>query len=158
MTQKTNYQEKVEAQLRQWNTRIAELSDRVQAAEAGTQEKYQRQLRELTARRDEVERKLQKMRQAGEENWLDLRSSVEESLTDMEEQFDQVQATARSVGDTALGWAEGLAGRRAEPSSGWPEGQASNEEESESSSEGWAEGQGHREEGSAGWSEGMRKS
>lgn len=147
MITKETYLEEVEAQLRVWGERIAQLKTKVQAK---TETAYQEQLNELAQRRAEVEQKLQVLKQASDDKWEDFKSAVDQSLTALEESFDRTKEKVAQVG--WLGWTQGMTEKRKFDSEGWVEGLG----QRTGHSEGWAEGMGEQTEDSKGWVEGMK--
>lgn len=86
MSMKEAYQEKLKAQLDQWNVEIDKLKARAEA-----RIEYYEQTENLRAQQAEADAKLQELRQAGEGAWDDLRAGIESA-------WDSLGKAVRSAG------------------------------------------------------------
>lgn len=68
---------KMQAKLDEWNAEIDKLEAQSRQKEADLQQDYQRRIAELKTQRQEARQKLEKLQNAGESAWEDLKSGVE---------------------------------------------------------------------------------
>lgn len=153
MTAKQAYLEKAEARLKEWQAEIETLNAQAKMAKAEAKIEYQRRLDALSTKQRLAQQQLQELKEAGGETWETVKLKLERALSTLQQEFDQARAALQKVGDTSLGWAEGMAEKLGQGSQGWPEGLGRKGK----GSEGWAEGLGHQAEDSAGWPEGMQR-
>jgi len=92
METKTAYQEKMEAQLKEWSAKIGELAAKAEKAQADAKIEYQQQLEGLRAKQQEVEENLKKLRQAGEEAWEDWKTGVQKAWDDLQGAWESAVA------------------------------------------------------------------
>jgi hypothetical protein len=83
MDKKEAYIEKIEAQLREWSSRIDELKARAEAAKADGRLIYEKKIVELREKQEELRSKLQKMRTSGEGAWQDLKEGLEKARDEL---------------------------------------------------------------------------
>jgi hypothetical protein len=150
MIAKESFQDKMETGLKIWSNRIEQLKAQAITAQTKAKAGSQEQFNELATRQSEVAQKLQVLKQASDDQWEDLRSSIEKALIALEESFDRAKEKVAQVG--WLGWAQGLTEKRQFDSEGWAEGMG----HKTGHSEGWVEGMGYQSEDSLGWAEGMK--
>jgi hypothetical protein len=89
MDEKKAYQEKMQAQLRDWAAKIDSLI--AKAEQAGGQKKveYQEQIQNIQAKKKVAEEKMQELRAAGEATWIDVRESFEKISSDLRVAFNK---------------------------------------------------------------------
>ena len=80
---KEAYQQKMEAQLKEWAAKIGELMAKAEKAKAEATIEYQRQIKELQAKQAVAQEKLEELRKAGEGAWEDLRAGLETAWDDL---------------------------------------------------------------------------
>jgi predicted nuclease with TOPRIM domain len=68
---------KMKAKLDEWNAEIDKLEARSRQKEADLQGDYQQRIADLKTRRHEARQRLEKLQNAGESAWEDLKSGVE---------------------------------------------------------------------------------
>jgi len=83
------YQEKIEGQLKEWAAKIDELKVKAGTSKAELKIKYEEQIKDLRAKQDVLEKKLQGLKESGGEAWDELKTGVEKSLDELKESFDQ---------------------------------------------------------------------
>ena len=79
MEQKQAYEDKLKAQLDQWNAKIDLLKAKAAKAEADARVNCLETIEDLKNKRNQAREKLQELRQAGDNAWLDLKGGVEEA-------------------------------------------------------------------------------
>jgi len=83
MDTKDAFNAKIDAQLKEWSTRIAELKARAELAEASVKVEYIRQVETLRIKREETQAKLEDLKNAGDEAWEILKAGVEQAAIDL---------------------------------------------------------------------------
>jgi nucleotide-binding universal stress UspA family protein len=95
------YQEKIEAQLKEWSARIDELKAKAERSKAEIKIKYEKQIEVLRSKQDAVQQKLREFKETGEETWEGLKTGVEKGLNDLKETFDQAISKFKEKGEEA---------------------------------------------------------
>jgi len=93
MTIKQTYQDKVEGQLDELNSRIKQLAAKADDATADMKDKYQAEVKELKEQRNKTQAKLQELEDSGDEAFDDLKRGVDQALGSLHSAVDD--ATAR---------------------------------------------------------------
>ena len=84
------HEEKLDAQLNEWNAKIALLKARADKATAETKIKYYERIEMLQHKQDEAGKKLHQLKTAGDEAWEDLKTGAEKA-------WDEVKAAFHSA-------------------------------------------------------------
>jgi phage shock protein A len=92
MASKQAYQQKLEAQLHEWDARLDVLSARAQKATADARIDYENELAALKAKRAAAHDTLQELGQRGETAWEDMKDGVERAWDDLRTAIDKVAA------------------------------------------------------------------
>ena len=71
------YEEKLDAHLEEWNSRIIVLKAKADKAKADTKKDYYKVIQALEHKRDEARTKLQELKAVGDEAWEDHKTGVE---------------------------------------------------------------------------------
>ncbi len=78
MTEKRDaYVQKLKAKMDEWNAEIDKIEAKADQAEAESKIEYEKQLKDLRAKRKDVEDKMAKLQQAGDGAWEDLKIGIE---------------------------------------------------------------------------------
>jgi phage shock protein A len=83
MENRQAYQQKVEAQLKEWSARLGDLKTKAEKASEGMRQELAKDLAE-------ARKKLDELKSASEEKWGQLRSGVETAWRDLSGAFDRV--------------------------------------------------------------------
>ncbi len=83
MDKKQVYQEKMEAQLKEWAAKIDELKAWADQAEAQQKLDYYEQVESLREKQDKARQKLEALRDAGEGAWEEIKAGVEMAWDDL---------------------------------------------------------------------------
>jgi uncharacterized coiled-coil DUF342 family protein len=83
MNTKQAYQEKFDAQLREWSAKIEELKAKADKAKAEAKIEYCEQIEELRSKRAAVQTKLHELSESGERAWEELKPGLEHAWEDL---------------------------------------------------------------------------
>jgi uncharacterized coiled-coil DUF342 family protein len=92
MDTKAAYQKKMQAQLDEWNAKIAALQARADKKAAEGEIEVYRNLDHLKAKRDEMTAKLKELEAAGEGSWESLKTSVAAAAEKFKTKLDDLFA------------------------------------------------------------------
>jgi hypothetical protein len=81
------YEEKLAAQLNEWNAQIALLKARAETAKAEAKIEYYKTIDALQHRQDEARTKLHELKTAGDEAWEDLKTGAEKAWDEVKSAF-----------------------------------------------------------------------
>lgn len=95
MSQRDEYIEKAKARLDQWNAEIDKLKAKADEAEADAKVRYQQQLQELRRHRDEAEKRIKDLQQAGDDAWMDLKTGFDKAWDSIGDAFERARARFR---------------------------------------------------------------
>ena len=84
------YEEKLEAQLEEWNAQIALLKARAEKGRTEAKIEYYKTIEALQHRQDEARAKLEELKTAGDEAWEDIKTGAEKA-------WDEVKAAFHSA-------------------------------------------------------------
>ncbi len=91
MTKRELYIQKLEAQLREWNSQLDDLLEKAEKVRAGTAAEYTRHLDVLKEKMDAAENNVLELKGKGEGAW-------EEIATGMERVWEDLKATFENAG------------------------------------------------------------
>lgn len=97
---KEDYQEKLEAQLKEWSARISDFKAKADKAAADVRAKYQEEAEALRQKCEAAQTKLKELKEAGEGVWGDLKTSIERAWNELRE---GVERAATRLGPKADG-------------------------------------------------------
>lgn len=80
---KKTYEEYAEAKIKEIEARMQELQAKAEQTKAEAQMDYQKDLEEARRKRDELQQKLESIRNAGEDAWQSLKTGFDAALSDM---------------------------------------------------------------------------
>ena len=81
------YEEKLDAQLEEWNAQIALLKARADKARAEAKIEYYKTIEALQYKQDEARAKLDELKTAGDEAWEDLKTGAEKAWAEVKSAF-----------------------------------------------------------------------
>jgi len=87
MEERKAYEEKLDAQLKEWKSRIVVLKSKADRAKADTKMDYSKIIQVLEHKGDEVRTKLQELKIAGDEAWEDHKSGFEKVWDEFQTAF-----------------------------------------------------------------------
>jgi uncharacterized coiled-coil DUF342 family protein len=77
------YEEKLEAQMREWNAQIDLLKAKADTAKAEAKVEYYARIEALQQKRDKARAKLQELKAAGDEAWEELKAGAEKAWAEV---------------------------------------------------------------------------
>jgi uncharacterized coiled-coil DUF342 family protein len=92
MTTKEAYQQKLEAQLDEWNAEIAKLKAKADKAEAEIRIAYNQQIEDLRTKEDAMRQKLNELKNSSESAWQDLKSGIDRAWSSLSDSIKSAQA------------------------------------------------------------------
>lgn len=87
------YEERFDAQLKEWSTEIALLKAKSDKAKAEAKIEYYKTIETLQGKQDAARAKLQELRTAGDDAWEDVKTGAENVWTEVKTAFQS--ATSR---------------------------------------------------------------
>ena len=81
------YEEKLDAQLQEWNAQIALFKARADKAKAEAKIEYYKTIEALQHKQDEARANLHGLKTAGDEAWEDLKTGVEKAWAEVKAAF-----------------------------------------------------------------------
>jgi len=90
---KRAYQEKIEAQLKEWGVRIDVLKAKAERSKAEVKTAYLKQIEELKRKQQTIKQKLREFQGSGDEAWEDFKGGVEDAVKDLKRALQR--ATSR---------------------------------------------------------------
>lgn len=77
MSMKEIYEQKLQAQLDEWNAEIEKLNAKADGAKADTQLEYRKKMEELRAMQEAAAYKLAELKNSGDDAWEDLKAGMD---------------------------------------------------------------------------------
>ena len=92
MATKEAYQKKLEAQLKEWDVKLDQLSAKAQTAKADARINYENELERLKSKRAAAHKTLEELGKRSENAWEDMKGGVEKVWDDMSKAIDKAAA------------------------------------------------------------------
>lgn len=92
MESKKAYQEKLEAQLKEWSAKIEELKGKGKKATAEAKVELDKQIEALRAKQEVVQQKVKQIKEAGSEAWEKLKGEAEKAVAEGKSLWEKVKA------------------------------------------------------------------
>lgn len=86
-TKRKAYEEKFEAQLKEWNAQIALLKAKAESAKADAKIEYHTTIETMQHKRDLAKAKLQELKTAGDGAWENLKAGAEKTWGEVKTAF-----------------------------------------------------------------------
>jgi predicted ATP-binding protein involved in virulence len=81
------YEEKLDAQLKEWNAQIVLLNAKAENAKADAKIEYYKTIEALQHKHDEAGRRLNKLKAVGDEAWEELKTGAEKAWDEVRAAF-----------------------------------------------------------------------
>jgi hypothetical protein len=91
-TYRKAYEDRLEAQVKEWEAKLAALKTRAGQADAAAGIEFRRQVEALEAKYGAAQAKVQDLKAAGEDAWEALRAGAEKAWSDLKEAAEQAAA------------------------------------------------------------------
>ena len=82
---KEDYQEKLEAQLKEWSRKIDQLKNAAEKLAADAQVTYHHQIDALRGKQEGAQKKLQELKEGGEEAWESLKAGIDRAWDELKQ-------------------------------------------------------------------------
>ncbi len=92
MSSRDEYIRKMQTKLEEWNAEISTLTAKAGKVKVEVKNEYNEQIESLKAKQAVARQKIEKLRQAGESAWEELKSDVEKAWTALGEAIDSVRS------------------------------------------------------------------
>ena len=86
-SQREHYQEQIEAQIKEWTTKLNKMTANAQQASADIKAKMLKEIAEMVALKDQLQHKLSELKSAGAEKWESLEASFEKAMEDLKKRW-----------------------------------------------------------------------
>src|SRR6185369_9650312 len=92
MSQQETYQEKLEAQLKEWGAQIEELKTKAEQATAELSQKYREQIEELWPKQEEIQKRLHDLKDTSEAAWQEFQGGLERAWQELRAAIEKASA------------------------------------------------------------------
>jgi universal stress protein A len=92
LEKKRAYQEKIEAQLKEWAAKTDALKTRADKTKTDAQVIYKEQIENLRTKQEAARQKLQELKDSGEEAWGELKVGLDKALEDFKKAFSSARS------------------------------------------------------------------
>jgi nucleotide-binding universal stress UspA family protein/archaellum component FlaC len=96
--EKETYQEKIEAQLKEWGVKIEELKAKAETSKSELKTKYEKQIEDLRARQEVIQQKLREFKDSGEETWEEIKTGIDKGLNELKASLDHAISEFKEMG------------------------------------------------------------
>jgi len=93
------YQEKIEAQLKEWGIKLDELKARAEKSKAELKMKYEEQIEDLKTKQEALQKKLEELKESGEETWQHLKTGIEKGFDEFKDSIDRTISAFKEKGE-----------------------------------------------------------
>jgi chromosome segregation ATPase len=91
MGMKEVYQEKIEAQLKEWSAKIQELKAKAEQARAERKIELHKAIDDLRARKEAAQKKLKDIKEASAETWEKLKGTMDKAMDDVKNYWESIK-------------------------------------------------------------------
>ncbi|MDZ7754116.1 MAG: coiled coil domain-containing protein [Gammaproteobacteria bacterium] len=89
MESKKAYQERMEAELREWQARIDVLKAKADKAQADQKLEYQEEIESVRAKQQQVRERMKELQDAGADAWQEVKAGLDAAWEDMRSAADR---------------------------------------------------------------------
>jgi len=93
------YQERIEAQLKEWGVKIDELKAKAERSKVELKMKYEKQIEDLRVQKETLEKRLQEFRESGGETWEHLKTGIEKGFDELKDSVDRTISLFKEKGE-----------------------------------------------------------
>jgi len=97
------YQEKIEAQLKEWGVKIDELKAKAERSKVELKMRYEKQIEDLRVQKEALEKRLQEFKESGGETWEHLKTGIEKGFDELKDSVDRTISLFREKGEGVAG-------------------------------------------------------
>jgi chromosome segregation ATPase len=90
MESKEAFKAKMDAQLKEWSTKIAQLKSKAEVAETMIKDECLRQVDTLRVKSEEANEKLEELKKSGDEAWDTMKAGVEKASSELKDAINSV--------------------------------------------------------------------
>ena len=83
METKDEYKARIDAQLKEWSAKIAEMKAKADVAEANIKAEYQKQVELLRIKKAETQAKLEELKKTGDDAWETIKAGLDHAAHDL---------------------------------------------------------------------------
>ena len=83
METKDEYKARIDAQLKEWSARIAELMAKAERTEAGLKAEYLKDVENLKVKKEALQVKLEDLKKTSDDAWETLKAGMEHAASDL---------------------------------------------------------------------------
>jgi hypothetical protein len=83
MDKRTEYVERISAQMVEWDVQIDQLKDKAESAASGAKDEYSNAIAALKLKRDEAALKLQGVSSANDDEWEEIKTGTEHVMDEV---------------------------------------------------------------------------
>lgn len=87
MITKEEYQDKLEAEIREWSSRIYILKVEVERQQGEAKPEHRRQVMEILNQIAELEEMIEELKKANGKQWIEVKDRLQEAQADLEDSF-----------------------------------------------------------------------
>jgi len=98
MKNREEYIDHMTSQLKEWSRKIDELEFKARAAKADARISYENRIKDMKAKRESVNKKLQELKGAGSEAWESMTTGVEAAWDDFKHAFIEAKDKFKKTG------------------------------------------------------------
>jgi hypothetical protein len=92
---KEAYQEKLEAQIKEWSAKLTELKAKADKAGAEAKVQMNQQIDQLRARTETAQQKLNEIKAASADTWENLKAGSEKAVEEMKKTWESLKSKFR---------------------------------------------------------------
>ena len=85
------YQRKMEARLKEWETKIRELKAKTEQIGGDAKIQYLVQVEEVKGKKKKVDAKIAELKRSGQADWKDVKSGLESAFSDLKNAFESAR-------------------------------------------------------------------
>ena len=89
------YQERVEAKLKEFNQKLDDLKERAGKIEKESKEKFNEEIEVLRQKQETANRKLEELKSSSSKAWEKMKKEMDSSIKELEKAYDQVKSLSK---------------------------------------------------------------